>query len=142
MKRWLSYRSVKNSQGSRNNFIEKCPTLQESTAAKDLANEVIELIPLSDDDSKDNIKGVGEFEYIAYESTSSQGEAKPLILLEDVDIIFLEDRGFISAIQEIADTGKGPIILTSNSKSAYSWMELFHSEGVLQFTLMNTCFYP
>lgn len=107
-----------NSQGSRNNFIEKCSSsLQENTAAKCLADEVIELIHLSDDESKDDIKAVGEFEYIA-ESTSSQGEAKALILLEDVDIVFLEDRGFISAIQEIADTGKGPIILTSNSKSA------------------------
>lgn len=107
--------SVKNSQGSRNNFIEKSSSLQESTAAKCLASELIELIPLSDDDSKDYIKGVGEFEDIGSGSLSNQGEAKPLILLEDVDIIFLEDRGFISAIQEIADTGKGPIILTSNS---------------------------
>ncbi|XP_038898741.1 uncharacterized protein LOC120086264 isoform X2 [Benincasa hispida] len=107
--------SVKNSQGSRNSFIEKCSSFQESTAAKCLASEVIELIPLSDDDSKDYFKGAGEFEYIASESLSNQGEAKPLILLEDVDIIFLEDRGFISAIQEIADTGKGPIVLTSNS---------------------------
>lgn len=115
----VSYRSVKNSQGSRNNFIEKSSSLQESTAAKCLASELIELIPLSDDDSKDYIKGVGEFEDIGSGSLSNQGEAKPLILLEDVDIIFLEDRGFISAIQEIADTGKGPIILTSNSKSAY-----------------------
>lgn len=81
---------------------------------------MIELISLSDDDS-DNIKGVGEFEYIVAESTNNHGDAKPLILLEDVDIIFLEDRGFISSIQEIADTGKGPIILTSNSKSAYMW---------------------
>lgn len=77
-------------------------------------------IPLSNNDSDDNIE-VGEFGYIASESTSSQGEAKPLILLEDVDILFPEDRGFISAIQEIADTGKVPIILTSNSKSAYLW---------------------
>ncbi|KAA0045241.1 putative P-loop containing nucleoside triphosphate hydrolases superfamily protein [Cucumis melo var. makuwa] len=107
--------SVKTSQGPRNNFVEKSSSLQESTAAKSLASEVTELIPLSDDDSKDYIKGVGEFEYIASESLSNQGEAKPLILLEDVDIIFLEDRGFISAIQEIADTGKGPIILTSNN---------------------------
>ena len=115
----VSYRSVKKSQGPRNNFIEKCSSLQESTAATCLASEVTELIPLSDDDSKDYLKGVGEFEYMASESLNNQVEAKPLILLEDVDIIFLEDRGFISAIQEIAETGKGPIILTSNSKSAY-----------------------
>ncbi|XP_022140030.1 uncharacterized protein LOC111010770 isoform X2 [Momordica charantia] len=106
--------AVKSSQGSRNKFVDKSPSLQANTAAKNLTNEVIELISLSDDDS-DNIKGVGEFEYIVAESTNNHGDAKPLILLEDVDIIFLEDRGFISSIQEIADTGKGPIILTSNS---------------------------
>ncbi|XP_023523707.1 uncharacterized protein LOC111787864 isoform X1 [Cucurbita pepo subsp. pepo] len=102
---------VKDFQGSRNNFIEKYPSsLQEDN----FANEVTGPIPLSNNDSDDNIE-VGEFGYIASESTSSQGEAKPLILLEDVDILFPEDRGFISAIQEIADTGKVPIILTSNS---------------------------
>jgi len=41
----------------------------------------------------------------------------PLVLVEDVDILFAEDRGCIAAIQQIAETSKGPIILTSNSKA-------------------------
>ncbi|KAF1868973.1 hypothetical protein Lal_00048253 [Lupinus albus] len=43
--------------------------------------------------------------------------AQTLILVEDVDILFPEDRGCITAIQRIAETAKGPIILTSNSNN-------------------------
>ena len=42
---------------------------------------------------------------------------KTLILFEDVDTVFDEDRGFISTILKIAETTKWPIILTSNSES-------------------------
>ncbi|CAJ1949000.1 unnamed protein product [Sphenostylis stenocarpa] len=40
----------------------------------------------------------------------------PLVLVEDVDILYAEDRGCIAVIQQIAETSKGPIILTSNRK--------------------------
>lgn len=43
-------------------------------------------------------------------------KVKPLILFEDVDITFLEDRGFVAAMEQIADTAKGPLVLTTNSK--------------------------
>lgn len=39
---------------------------------------------------------------------------KSLILFEDVDTIFDEDRGFIGAILQLAETSKRPIILTAN----------------------------
>uniref|UniRef100_A0ACD5WZQ6 Uncharacterized protein n=1 Tax=Avena sativa TaxID=4498 RepID=A0ACD5WZQ6_AVESA len=41
---------------------------------------------------------------------------KTLILFEDVDTVFDEDRGFISTILKIAETTKWPIILTSNKR--------------------------
>ncbi|KAK2442231.1 P-loop containing nucleoside triphosphate hydrolase superfamily protein [Trifolium repens] len=41
-------------------------------------------------------------------------KVQTLILVEDVDI-FPEDRGCIAAIQQIAETARGPIILTSNN---------------------------
>jgi hypothetical protein len=41
---------------------------------------------------------------------------KTLILFEDVDTVFDEDRGFISTILKMVETTKWPIILTSNSK--------------------------
>lgn len=42
---------------------------------------------------------------------------KPLILFEDVDICFAEDRGLISAIQQIAEKAKGPVVLTANGNT-------------------------
>ncbi|KAK1268639.1 hypothetical protein QJS04_geneDACA006871 [Acorus gramineus] len=41
---------------------------------------------------------------------------KSLILFEDVDIIFDEDRGFIGTLIQLAETTKRPIVLTCNSK--------------------------
>ncbi|XP_058089613.1 uncharacterized protein LOC131236455 isoform X6 [Magnolia sinica] len=49
-------------------------------------------------------------------TTSSQGANKTLILFEDVDTIFDEDRGFIATLLQLAETAKRPMILTSNSK--------------------------
>ncbi|KAH1100362.1 hypothetical protein GYH30_035498 [Glycine max] len=46
------------------------------------------------------------------------GSVQTLILVEDVDMLFLEDRGCIAAIQHISETAKGPIILTSNNSFA------------------------
>ena len=41
---------------------------------------------------------------------------KTLVLFEDADTVFEEDRGFISTILQLADSTKWPIVLTSNSK--------------------------
>lgn len=44
---------------------------------------------------------------------------KALILFEDVDTIFDEDRGLLGTIMQLAKTAKRPIILTSNSKNCW-----------------------
>ncbi|KAF8103575.1 hypothetical protein N665_0188s0503 [Sinapis alba] len=48
---------------------------------------------------------------------NDKASLKPLILFEDVDISFAEDRGLVSAIQEIAEEAKGPVVLTANDKN-------------------------
>ncbi|XP_012078225.1 uncharacterized protein LOC105638926 isoform X2 [Jatropha curcas] len=72
-------------------------------------SEVIEVIPISDEDISREATETSE------KFACGQGTLKPLILFEDVDIIFSEDHGFINAIQQIANNVKGPVILTSNS---------------------------
>lgn len=66
-------------------------------------------------------------------ATSSQVANKSLILFEDVDTVFDEDRGFISTILQLAETAKRPIILTSNNKNPVLPRVLDRS--VLNFTL-------
>jgi hypothetical protein len=46
----------------------------------------------------------------------SQSRSKALILFEDVDTIFDDDRGFMAALLQLAETTKRPIVLTSNRK--------------------------
>ncbi|XP_010521243.1 PREDICTED: uncharacterized protein LOC104800189 isoform X2 [Tarenaya hassleriana] len=61
--------------------------------------ELIEVTTISDKESQ---------------SHSDTANLKPLILFEDVDICFPDDRGLVSAIQQIAEKAKGPVILTTN----------------------------
>ncbi|CAI9778095.1 unnamed protein product [Fraxinus pennsylvanica] len=46
-----------------------------------------------------------------------QNEILTLILFEDTDAALSEDHGFISTIQQLAETAKQPMILTSNSNN-------------------------
>ncbi|KAM7253025.1 hypothetical protein ACFE04_025643 [Oxalis oulophora] len=58
-------------------------------------------------------------EIIELMSTSAKGNScvKPLILFEDVDITFSEDRGFTNSMIQIAEKAKGPVIFTCNSEN-------------------------
>lgn len=90
--------------------------LKSSKAVQRSTNDVIELIPLSDEeDSK--IVGGTVVKPIDKENkvSCSQIGTKTLILFEDVDATLYEDRGFIATIQQLAETAKRPMILTSNS---------------------------
>lgn len=103
---------------SQNNHIVKSPqSLPNGRASQEFENEVVEVIPLSDEEAPhDGIGASAKFVCKENGTAHNQNEVKPLILFEDVDITFLEDRGFLAAIQQIAETAKGPMILTSNSK--------------------------
>ncbi|XP_068481394.1 uncharacterized protein [Phaseolus vulgaris] len=92
--------------------LPQAPAMLSGKAA-DEANGVDELLTISDDEahspSGSTLKLHGE------NDDTKKYNVHPLVLVEDVDILFAEDRGCIAAIQQIAETSKGPIILTSNS---------------------------
>ncbi|XP_030445181.1 uncharacterized protein LOC115667778 [Syzygium oleosum] len=77
--------------------------------------ELIELIQPSDEENPCCSAGAEKLIARVNGASCHQAEVKPLILFEDVDITFLDDRGFIAAIQHIAETAKGPLILTSSN---------------------------
>ncbi|KAL8133734.1 hypothetical protein AgCh_008972 [Apium graveolens] len=88
----------------------------DATADQGTSNDVIELIPLSDDEISGNTKMTPTKSVSKKSKTvSEQSGNKTLILFEDVDTDLCEDRGFISTIQQLAETAKRPMILTSNS---------------------------
>ncbi|KAJ6774244.1 CELL CYCLE CHECKPOINT PROTEIN RAD17 [Salix purpurea] len=92
--------------------------LPDGKLTPDFDGKMIEMIPIS---NKDNSLGatVATTTCASKESTIAcdREQLKHLILFEDVDITFTEDRGFVSAIQQIAEKAKGPVILTSNSEN-------------------------
>ncbi|KAL8189226.1 hypothetical protein R6Q57_028792 [Mikania cordata] len=94
------------SMASMENPENKSPL--KSTPAKSV-NDVVEYIPLSDDEDSKYVVGP------AVKPTNSQSGTKTLILFEDVDVTTYEDRGLIATIQQLAEISKRPIILTSNS---------------------------
>lgn len=83
--------------------------------ATDEVNEgVVELIAISDDEAQSS--GGTSRKLLDKNNVVASDKFQTLILVEDVDILFPEDRGCIAAIQQIAESARGPIILTSNSK--------------------------
>ncbi|KAK1384333.1 AAA domain-containing protein [Heracleum sosnowskyi] len=92
--------------------------LQCAIADQGSSNEVIEIIPLSDGENFDSTRMThGELVSTRSKSSSEQNDKKTLILFEDVDAVLEEDRGFIGTIQQLAETAKRPMILTSNSNN-------------------------
>lgn len=78
--------------------------------------EVLEMTPLLDDEDSRNADAFSD-KIISGENLTDncQNWIKTLILFEDVDATLCEDQGFISTIQQLAETAKRPMILTSNS---------------------------
>nr|CAN67425.1 hypothetical protein VITISV_006652 [Vitis vinifera] len=112
-------RSLENPIGSQSKHIMKSfPALPNGTATQEFESKVIELIPSSDEEDSHDAIGTPEKHIHKKNRTAcDRGETITLILFEDVDITFPEDRGLIAAIQQLAETAKRPIILTSNSNN-------------------------
>lgn len=90
------------------------PALPNGIEAEEMGDGVIELITISDDEAC-SLGGTSS-RLRGKSNVFTCGSVQTLILVEDVDILFPEDRGCIAAIQHISETAKGPIILTSNSE--------------------------
>lgn len=89
-------------------------------------DEVIELIHLPDeDDLGDAFPSPKKSVY--KRTINCQSEVKTLILFEEVDAAISEDHGFITTIQQLAETAKRPMILTRNSKKSYYFFSLLFS---------------
>lgn len=102
------------------NTMESTKVLCNGEALQQVDDEMIKVFRTSDKENSHDILGMSE-KYVCKEKTIyDRADVKPLILFEDVDIVFAEDRGFISAIKQIAEKAKGPVILTSNSKRMLS----------------------
>ncbi|GAU43260.1 hypothetical protein TSUD_134040 [Trifolium subterraneum] len=92
--------------------LPPAPALDNGKAADEVNDGVVELITISDDEAC----SPGEISQKLHgKNNVACDKVQTLILVEDVDILFPEDRGCIAAIQQIAETARGPIILTSNS---------------------------
>lgn len=88
--------------------------LPSNKAADETYEGVVELIAISDDETHG--PGATSQMLLGQKNVIRCDEVRTLILVEDVDILFPEDRGCIAAIQQISEAAKGPIILTSNCK--------------------------
>ncbi|OMO55522.1 hypothetical protein COLO4_35941 [Corchorus olitorius] len=89
-------------------------SLGKHVTKSEFGDEVIEFISISDEEDSFGAHGASG-KHVCIDKETGSSQVKKLLLFEDVDIIFPEDRGFIAAIQQIVEKAKGPVILTSNS---------------------------
>ncbi|KAL8485596.1 hypothetical protein ACS0TY_027763 [Phlomoides rotata] len=111
---WLQ-RTVDNEINSDNKSLSKFyKAVNAETQSSD--DEVIELQYLPDkEDSGAAGSSPNESVPVDKRTVNCPSEVKTLILFEDVDATLCEDHGFITTIQQLAETAKRPMILTSNS---------------------------
>ncbi|XP_048332117.2 uncharacterized protein LOC107421034 isoform X1 [Ziziphus jujuba] len=104
-----------NPSSSQNKHVAKFPSaFTNGSTPQELDEEMVELIT-SIDENLHNMIGASENSgHKEGRNSCCQREVKNLILLEDVDVTFVEDHGFIAAVKKIAEKAKQPIILTSN----------------------------
>ncbi|KAK9743391.1 hypothetical protein RND81_03G236100 [Saponaria officinalis] len=110
---WLK-RSKENHVGSQRklDFNSSPGALRHGAEVFDLNEDAVEVISMPEEES---VGGAGIRTDGGVRTDPS--EIKTLLLFEDVDATLCEDRGFISTIQQLADTGRKPMILTSNSEN-------------------------
>uniref|UniRef100_A0A803LV03 AAA+ ATPase domain-containing protein n=1 Tax=Chenopodium quinoa TaxID=63459 RepID=A0A803LV03_CHEQI len=91
--------------------LKTSPVKTNGAAEQYLNDGLVEVISLSEEE---DYVGNNESQYHGNGKLScDKGDIKSLILFEDVDITLCDDRGFISTIQQLADIGKRPMILTN-----------------------------
>ncbi|KAA8538484.1 hypothetical protein F0562_028145 [Nyssa sinensis] len=115
---WLQWTPEKPVGSESNLLFKSSQAIPNATDAQGFNNEVIELISLSDEEDSQNASGLpGKFICEENRASIDQSEIKTLLLFEDVDATLYEDRGFLGTIQQLAETARRPMILTSNSNN-------------------------
>lgn len=111
---WLQ-RTVENASNTENKSLSKFfKAVNGDMQCSD--DEVIELIHLPDVEESGNACSSPKKSVSTHKRTvNCQNGVKTLILFEDVDATLSEDHGFVATIQQLAETAKRPMILTSNS---------------------------
>ncbi|KAI3888792.1 hypothetical protein MKX03_002071 [Papaver bracteatum] len=103
--------SSEDSAGSQLKNILSFSSVQNGNSSDTLNTDVIEVISETCLEEPEIVEVERENLNICNRVTN-----KSLILFEDVDTIFDEDRGLISTIQQLAEKAKRPMILTCNSQ--------------------------
>ncbi|KAB5568603.1 hypothetical protein DKX38_002396 [Salix brachista] len=99
----------------RNSITKFSSVLPDGKLKQDFYSKMVEVAPMLDEDN--SLGATVKFDSNDSTIACGQGQLKHLILFEDVDLAFTEDRGFVAAIQQIAEKAKGPVILTSNCEN-------------------------
>ncbi|KAL8159334.1 hypothetical protein V2J09_000871 [Rumex salicifolius] len=89
-------------------------TLSRVSTANEFDEDATQIITIPDDETANDAVVTSQRSLCNYSNIKDTSEIKTLILFEEVDATLLEDRGFIATIQQLAQTAKRPMILTSN----------------------------
>ncbi|KAJ6335668.1 hypothetical protein OIU78_012311 [Salix suchowensis] len=112
---FLHWSQKTHAEPQRNSITKFSSVLPDGKLKQDFYSKMVEVAPMLDEDN--SLGATVKFDSNDSTIACGQGQLKHLILFEDVDLAFTEDRGFVAAIQQIAEKAKGPVILTSNCEN-------------------------
>lgn len=110
----LNYRVIEVNAGSRRSGKKMLQELQEATQSHRVHKS---------EDSQDT-------------DDSQDQQQKSLILIEDSELVFESDDGFVSSIQQLINMSKRPVVLTTNNRNC-SHLQKFINHNEIAYNMSN-----
>lgn len=113
----LNYQVIEINAGSRRSGKKILQDLLEATQSHRVKNGLY----TSQDDSDNSQDSNGE----------APTGAKSIILIEDAELAFESDDGFVSSIQQLINISKRPVVLTTNNRHCQHLQKLIQHNGIM-----------
>lgn len=123
----LNYQVIEINAGSRRSGKKMLENLLEATQSHRVKDKSGKLFSTCEEDAEGSPETNCE---------SSPG-AKSIILIEDAELAFESDDGFISAVQQLINISKRPVILTTNNRKCQHLQKFIQQHEVLYDVPMN-----
>lgn len=117
----LNYQVIEINAGSRRSGKKILQDLSEATQSHRVKNKSAKMLATSDE----------AFESSQESTCGASHAAKSIILIEDAELVFESDDGFVSSIQQLINISKRPVILTTNNRNCQHLLKFIQHNEIM-----------